>query len=202
MLLPLSACRPSSLPPLSFQTNEAHLSNLPCSKTQLRLAIDALTPPESQTVYLHGSNSASLTTFSAERPDALRGCLLSLSELKSESLVVESGEHSSPLFAEAYGDDHQGVSAYRYQSGWNEHTLDDVDVYCGYNCSEERGRYPVLFVISEHAEFKEVGYGESQCSRITPEHLLGILVPGKHLANAMARVAESGLNVVVASLSD
>lgn len=197
MLLPLPSYHSPSLSLPSFQATDAALFSSPASQNSLKQAIDALTP-SGEAVYLHGSNSASLSTFSPEHPEQLRGCLLSLADLNQEGITTESGEQSSALFSGAYEEAHQGVSAFKYQSGWNDRVLEEVGSYCSYNTTQDR--YPVLYVISQNAGFEELSYGESQSPRIHPGHLLGILVPTKHLEDASAKIVASGLSVRVGSM--
>lgn len=199
MLLPLPSYHSPTLPLPSFQASEMNIPGLPCSVARLQQAINAVTLPGTPAVYLHGSNSASLSTFSPERPQALRGCLLSLADLREAGVVIESGEQTQPAFTGAYDTAHRSVSTYRYQSDWDKYVLDDLGQYCGYNTTA--GRYPLVYVIEENGQFQKMGT-EWQSPRVHPEHLLGILVPGEHLDDATARVAASGLNVRVAALSD
>lgn len=174
----------------SRNNDSIEIANLPYRLESIKEAIATLTPPN-ETVYLHGSNSASLKTFSDPHQEHTRGHLLSKADLLSEGISVESGESTSEIFTEAYDSPHTNVSAYHYRHGNENFVINKVSDYCTYNCSDER--YPVLYVISEKADFEDVGYGESQIPRISPEHILGILAPAFNLPDVRSILSGRGI---------
>lgn len=166
---------------IDFNTgNNLIMGNRTCKSENIVTEINYIIG-DRKNIFIHGSNSNSLSTFTnAER----RGELLSAAHQRELGISMCCGDKVRSSFRFENGErEHERVFAFKYDTQsfkLSEEAVGETALYCGYG-TEQGEAFPVIYVFSDSAQRMEhaqhIEFMTPRACSISPEEILGVMVP-------------------------
>ncbi|EBY6849596.1 hypothetical protein D5952_14225 [Salmonella enterica subsp. enterica] len=186
----------SSSPGLFIDFSTRHkqiMGNKTCNTVEIANEINHIVGAKDN-IFIHGSNSNSLLTFTNKQRT---GELLPAAHQRELGLTVRCGDKVHSPFRFEHGErEHERVFAFKYDTKstrLSEEAVGEVALYCGYG-TEDNEAYPLIYVFSDTGKTMEwaqhIEYMTPKGGSIYPHQIMGIIVPTENVHRVNESLAE------------